>query len=96
MRSDVAERFTPDKVVPLVAWLSSQDCTINGEVIVAGGGRFRRAGPVETPSREGDEGSFAALMSDLATTPGRSFSSSNQAFDTLLVEAGLEPRAPLD
>ena len=96
MRPDVAERFTPDKVVPLVAWLSSQGCAINGEVIVAGGGRFRRAGPVETPSREGDEGSFAALMADLATTQGRAFASSNQAFDTLLVEAGLEPRAPLD
>lgn len=96
MRPDVAERFTPDRVVPLVAWLSSQGCTVSGEVIIAGGGRFRRANPVETPSLEGDEGTFPALMAILASTPGRSFSSSNQAFDSLLVEAGLEPRAALD
>ncbi|MBI2260622.1 MAG: SDR family NAD(P)-dependent oxidoreductase [Caulobacterales bacterium] len=96
MRPDVARRFTPDKVVPLVAWLSSQACTVNGEVIIAGGGRFRRASPVETISLEGNEETFAALMSELTATPGRSFSSSNQAFDTLLVEAGLEPRRPLD
>lgn len=96
MRPDVAEWFTPDKVAPLVAWLSSQACTVNGQIIVAGGGRFRLAGPVETPSRAGEEAAFADLMADLADTPGRPFQSSNQAFDALLVEAGLEPRAPLD
>lgn len=95
MRSDMAERFTPDRVAPLVAWLSSQACTVNGQIIVAGGGRFRLARPVETLSRAGEEATFADLMADLADTPGRPFHSSNQAFDALLVEAGLEPRAPL-
>lgn len=96
MRPDVAALFTPDKVVPLIAWLASEACTVNGEVIVAGGGRFRRAFPVETASLAGDEEAFAPLMAAMMSMPGRAFSSSNKAFDALLVEAGLDPRQPLD
>src|SRR3546814_6735454 len=41
IRGEMAEVFTPDRVAPLIAWLASEDCDVTGEVIVAGGGRFR-------------------------------------------------------
>ncbi|MBX3477724.1 MAG: SDR family NAD(P)-dependent oxidoreductase [Brevundimonas sp.] len=92
MRPDVAALFRPEKVAPLIAWLASEACDLNGQVIVAGGGRFRRAFCVETESRPATEEDLPAVLSGLADAPGRAFDNSNQAFDTLLVEAGLPPR----
>lgn len=37
------KRLDPGAVAPVVAWLASDSCTLNGEVLVAGGGRIARA-----------------------------------------------------
>ncbi|GLS99767.1 3-oxoacyl-ACP reductase [Sphingobium jiangsuense] len=94
MRDDVARRFTPERVAPLVAWLASEGCSVSGRVIVAGGGRFRLTETVETDSLPAD-GDFADLLARLERQPRRTHPHSNHAFDTLLVECGLAPRAPL-
>ncbi len=48
MPPELAGRFPPEAVAPLVAWLASEANTaISGECFVAGGGRFQRAASVE-------------------------------------------------
>lgn len=44
-----AARMRPEHVAPLVALLVSEQCRINGQTIVAGGGGFRAATMVEAP-----------------------------------------------
>jgi hypothetical protein len=36
------ERFHPELVAPLVAWLAHESCTSTGEIFSAGGGRIAR------------------------------------------------------
>lgn len=81
---EVARCLTPASIAPLVAWLGSDACTANGEVIVAGGGRFRRAYAVETDSLAGED--FVSLLERLRIEPGRAHPSSNHAFATLVNE----------
>src|SRR3546814_7120249 len=71
IRGEMAEVFTPDRVAPLIAWLASEDCDVTGEVIVAGGGRFRLTETVETDSLSPDAG-FADLMARLAAQDRKS------------------------
>ncbi|MBB6014578.1 NAD(P)-dependent dehydrogenase (short-subunit alcohol dehydrogenase family) [Aquamicrobium lusatiense] len=94
IRGEMAEVFAPERVAPLVVWLAGETCTVTGAILVAGGGRFRRVNAVETPSLAVETG-FADLMERLTVAPAVSHSSSNRAFDTLLVECGLEPRSPI-
>lgn len=49
MPVDSAHLWEPRHVAPLVAYLSSEPCALNGEVIVAGKGAFRRAMTMEGP-----------------------------------------------
>jgi NAD(P)-dependent dehydrogenase (short-subunit alcohol dehydrogenase family) len=81
---EVAACLLPEAVAPMVAWLSSDDCTANGEVIVTGGGRFRRGFSVETDSVAGSD--MEQVTQTLATLPGRPHPSSNHAFATLVDE----------
>lgn len=81
---EIAECLTPAAIAPLVAWLASDGCTANGEVFVAGGGRFRRAFSVETDSLAADD--FGLLFEQLKGEPGRPHPSSNHAFATLVEE----------
>lgn len=94
IRGEMAEVFTPDRVAPLIAWLASEQCTVTGQVIVAGGGRFRLTGTVETDSLAVTSG-FPDMIERLDQAPRRPHPNSNHAFDTLLVECGLAPRAAL-
>jgi len=41
-------RMSPERVAPLVAVLVNEHCRVSGEVIVTGGGAFRRAAAVES------------------------------------------------
>lgn len=81
---EVAACLTPAAVAPMVAWLASEECAANGEVIVAGGGRFRRGFSVETESVHG--GDHAQVFETLAKQPGRPHPDSNHAFATLVDE----------
>ncbi|MDO8861813.1 SDR family NAD(P)-dependent oxidoreductase [Haliea sp. E1-2-M8] len=40
------ERLSPADVAPVVAWLVSDSCPLNGETLVAGGGNIARARPL--------------------------------------------------
>lgn len=46
---EVLERLDPAWVSPLVAFLSSHVCDVNGEIFSAGGGRYARVAVVEGP-----------------------------------------------
>lgn len=52
MTPDIRERFTPERVAPVVAWLLSEHCPVNGEILVAGAGRISRARMAETRIRD--------------------------------------------
>jgi NAD(P)-dependent dehydrogenase (short-subunit alcohol dehydrogenase family) len=58
---DVAAQLRPELVAPMVAYLASAECTLNGRTIVAGKGGFRRATSVE--------GETLAYESEAAITP---------------------------
>jgi NAD(P)-dependent dehydrogenase (short-subunit alcohol dehydrogenase family) len=47
MPSSFGPQLDPDLVAPVLTALASEDCTLNGEYIVTGGGRLRRASAVE-------------------------------------------------
>jgi NAD(P)-dependent dehydrogenase (short-subunit alcohol dehydrogenase family) len=81
---EVAACLTPEAVAPMVAWLSSDACTANGQIFVAGGGRFRRGFSVETDSVAGND--MDEVAQTLADLPGRPHPSSNHAFATLVEE----------
>lgn len=78
----------------MVAWLSSDACRANGEVFVAGGGRFRRGFSVETVSVAGSD--MDEVAQTLADLPGRSHPSSNHAFATLVEELRAGCQIPQD
>ena len=47
MPSQARKHMEPDAVAPALTALASEDCRLNGEYIVTGGGRLRRASVVE-------------------------------------------------
>jgi NAD(P)-dependent dehydrogenase (short-subunit alcohol dehydrogenase family) len=74
MPEELGALLDPARVAPLAAYLASRACTITGEVISAGGGRFARVRTgvgegVFTPEPDADfvEASIAALMADNAS-----------------------------
>jgi len=81
---EIASLFRPEHVAPMVAWLASEHCLANGEVIVAGGGRFRRAYSVETSSvgEKDMAASYRLMREELASA----HPSSNAAFASLVRE----------
>jgi len=89
----MAEAFVPERVAPLVLWLASEGCSVNGSILVAGGGRFRMVETAETVSLARENG-FDAMIEQLKDAPRKAHPNSNRAFDTLLVECGFEPRTP--
>lgn len=76
--------LTPEAVTPLVDWLTSDGCDASGDVLVAGGGRYRRAFSVETDSLAGDD--VGAVVQALRERPGRPYASANEAFASLVEE----------
>ena len=84
LSADLARQLQPAAVAPMVAWLCSEACNVNGEVIVAAGGRYRRAYSVETHSAAGDD--MASVMGSLANQPGKPQVDANQAFIDLVDE----------
>jgi len=49
MPPNVLEKLKPDYVAPMVAWLSSEQCTVSGKMMTAGAGYFSRAAIMEGP-----------------------------------------------
>jgi len=42
------DRLLPDRIAPLLAWLISDACSLNGETIISGAGKFSRARMMES------------------------------------------------
>lgn len=47
---ELRERCGPERVAPVLAWLISDDCALNGETVVSGGGRIALARVLESGS----------------------------------------------
>lgn len=75
------ESLSSDAVAPVVAWLVSDSCTLNGETLVAGGGNMARARPLLShPVAAGSlPAELAAAWSSLST-PDRDFPSAVAMF----------------
>lgn len=58
---ELAEKLPPEAVAPVVAWLVSEHCDLNGEVVVAGGGRIARGRSLLTAACSSAEDSAEAL-----------------------------------
>ncbi len=89
MTREVAERFGTEHVVPMVLWLASEQCGANGEVIIAGGGHFRRGYNAETSTVSGGGDAMAEIYRSISKQPGTVYPSATAAFDSLLRDMGL-------
>ncbi len=86
----LANLLTPESLAPAVSWLLSPECHLNGQVLVAGGGRYARSWPVETPSVSGDN--LLEVWQQLLKLEGQTHRDSIAAFKSFLVPpTGIEP-----
>jgi NAD(P)-dependent dehydrogenase (short-subunit alcohol dehydrogenase family) len=74
LSESMRERMNPDRVAPVVAWLMSEGCTVNGEVIIAGGGLMgtastREPEPVPLPAPEAGFAAMAEAWNSLIGKP---------------------------
>lgn len=61
-----AELLDPDHVAKVVSWLSSEACTISGELLVAGAGQVYRATVVQSAGQPIGDGDIAAIWPELS------------------------------
>lgn len=91
---DVGRTMPPERVAPVVSWLLSDACPLNGETLVTGGGRVRRAVRVESrglgfqpPERLDPAGLTEGLDSLMDLTDWLQPTDGNNAFDTFMAHA---------
>lgn len=106
MPASARQRMDPDAVAPVLTALASPQCTLNGEYIVTGGGRLRRASVVEWETVElpsGPDLTPAALADLLAAShqgQPREYRVAADAFadlaDADLADAGPADAGPAD
>ena len=90
MPSAARKQMDPDAVAPVLTALASEGCRLNGEYIVTGGGRLRRASVVEwgTVRLPDDPDLSPGQLADLLTESGRGkpreFRVSVEAFNDLM------------
>ena len=79
------EHLVPESVAPVVAWLASDRCTLNGEVIVTGGGRLARARMLMTESTPcGPTCAELGQAWEALDEPARDFPSAVTMFQTFI------------
>jgi len=62
LTDELKERMRPERVAPVVAWLMNPACSVNGEIIIAGGGRMGTARVREPlPVAISDDADFSAI-----------------------------------
>lgn len=86
MNERMAQRFDPALVAPLVSWLCSEACTLNGEVLVSGAGLVRRASVGETEARPLDDAPPEEVIGALTELSAHSYPSANDSFARFLEE----------
>jgi NAD(P)-dependent dehydrogenase (short-subunit alcohol dehydrogenase family) len=99
MPAQVKAQMDPAAVAPVLTALASEGCRLNGEYIVTGGGRLRRAsvvewGTVELPSDPDlSPEELAGLLERSGRGEPREFRVSVDAFADLMADADMSPRA---
>ena len=78
----LGDLLTPESLAPAVSWLLSPECSVNGQVLVAGGGRYARSWPVETSSVSGDN--LREVWAQLLELEGQTHRDSVSALKTFL------------
>ena len=99
----MARTLRPEHVVPAVLYLVDADTTASGQVLIAGGNRFRRyfggesRGVVFPDNDSVDDDDFLEAVADLASLEGwQAFDNAYQSLENLLgLDAGPTP-APMD
>lgn len=85
MDAATAQAFDPQRVAPLVAWLCSTDCDVDGQTLVSGAGWLSRADTGETavvPLRP--EHGWARAVQATQALPVQHHASANDAFACFL------------
>jgi NAD(P)-dependent dehydrogenase (short-subunit alcohol dehydrogenase family) len=94
MPAEVRDRMTPDSVAPVLTALASEACQLNGEYIVTGGGRLRRAsvvewGTVDLPAgRDLSARELTGLLAASALGEPREYRVAADAFADLMRDTG--------
>jgi short-subunit dehydrogenase involved in D-alanine esterification of teichoic acids len=73
-------RLAPDRVAQGAAWLASADCTLNGEIIVGGGGHYRRARALESVGGAAPDNPAAAWPTIADMANAREYPGAQAAF----------------
>jgi NAD(P)-dependent dehydrogenase (short-subunit alcohol dehydrogenase family) len=81
-----ADVLAPDALASAATWLLSPECAINGQVLVAGGGRYARSWPVETPSVAGTD--MDQVWAQLLDLQGQTHVDSITAFQSFMADGG--------
>jgi NAD(P)-dependent dehydrogenase (short-subunit alcohol dehydrogenase family) len=81
-----ADVLAPEALAAAAAWLLSPECAINGQVLVAGGGRYARSWPVETPSVAGTD--MEQVWAQLLDLQGQTHVDSITAFQSFMADGG--------
>jgi NAD(P)-dependent dehydrogenase (short-subunit alcohol dehydrogenase family) len=66
------ERMLPDLVAPVAAWLVSDACPLNGEIVISGGGKLALARMMETDGRrmqDPEADAAGRVLAELAELP---------------------------
>ena len=74
-----SDLLAPDKVAPLVNYLTSADCDLSGEILVAGGGLVRAAHMTEEAALPIDA-DITATIAQLRDQPKAAYTSANESF----------------
>lgn len=77
-----ANVLEPEALTQAAVWLLSPTCSVNGQVLVAGGGRYARSWSVETASVAGT--SVQEVWTELQTLEGQTHVDSMTAFQSFM------------
>ncbi|MEI7786193.1 MAG: SDR family NAD(P)-dependent oxidoreductase [Betaproteobacteria bacterium] len=81
LSAELAQALPAQELAPVLLWLLSPDCSLQGEVVVAGGRRLARGAVSETAAIERAPGEdLPAAWARLCALPGRTQPDANQAF----------------
>lgn len=88
---EIGRAMPPERVAPVVSWLMSETCSLNGETLVVGAGKVRRAIRIENPGVQFEpadsitfEGLTSAIGPMMAMEDWTLPTDGNAAFDAFL------------
>lgn len=82
--ADLETLFDAEKVAPVVTWLVSDQCIVNGEIIIAGGGRIARAQMMTTGSISAPQMTVRDWQDLQSHTTDREFDSAVRHFQSFV------------